>query len=129
MNVTFSRLSPFLRGLLFQIFSALAYFYLQFALLRALQLSFFALYSSLNALGAIFVHLSSLGSDSRLYSELISSPSLRLRLRDYFTYIPSAIFFSLFVSLILEIAMPMPNDTLFVNILFISSIIFSTSFV
>ena len=69
-------------------------------------------------------HLSSLGSDGRLYSELISTPSLRLRIQDFFSYIPSAIFFSLLISFFLRYLFVFSDDILLANIVFLCSIIF-----
>ena len=118
------RFLPFLRGLFFQFFACFIYFYLQLALVGVLNPTLFALYSSLSSLGLIMGHLSSLGSDGRLYSELISTPSFRLRIQDFFSYIPSAIFFSLLVSFFLQYLFVSSSDILFANILFLCSIIF-----
>ena len=93
-------------------------------LVRLLQPSLFAFYSNLSSIGVIFGHLSSLGSDGRLYSELIAKPTTKLRLKNYFTHIPAAIIFSILVSFLLQYVFSFNKDILFSDLFFICSIIF-----
>lgn len=89
--------SSLIRGIFIQLISILLYFGLQFILIRVLAPSLFAVYSSLNSVSIVLGHLSSLGSDGRLYSEVVAKPSLRISKKDFFSYFPYYLLFAFLI--------------------------------